>query len=522
MLDWTVETQSIGKFCGFPLIWGGFPRLNGRTDLTQENMESRAEERLESASFRDPGGSLVAHEGRIFRIINATGAADLRAFLEAPCRNQLSTEGRVVATEILTERDRAQLLETASVQALYASVSGEMVLEHEKIAFPSFPYEWAPEMLYAAAELTLELAKALLADNLGLKDATPYNVLFRGPSPVFIDVLSFERRDPGDATWLPYAQFVRTFLLPLLANKFYGVGLDQIFLSRRDGLEPEEVYRWASAAQRLRSPFLSLVSLPSWLGKRHNQDDQSVYRKKLQDPERAQFILRALLKGLSRTLAKLRPASGKHSVWSDYMTANNNYTEAHFAAKQKFVQRMVAEVAPKRVLDVGCNTGFFSSLAARAGASVVAIDYDPVVVGDVWRGARDAKLDILPLVVNLTRPSPGSGWRNAECAPFLDRARGKFDGVLMLAVVHHMLVTERIPLPEIIRLAAEITTDLAIIEFIGPADSMFMRLTRGRDELHKDLTPEVFEKTCEPYFEITSTEHQEGTSRWLYALRKRR
>jgi len=485
-------------------------------------MESRAEERLESASFRDPGGSLIAYEGRIFRIINANGAADLRAFLESPSKTRLSNEGAVVATRILSEKDRASLLEAPSLQALYDAVGGEMVLEHEKIAFPSFPYEWAPEMLYAAAELTLDLAKTLLTSNLGLKDATPYNVLFRGPSPVFIDVLSFERRDPGDATWLPYAQFVRTFLLPLLANKHYGMGLDQIFLSRRDGLEPEEVYRWASAAQRLRSPFLSLVSLPSWLGKRHNQDDHSVYRKKLQDPEKAQFILRALLKGLSGSLAKLRPVSGKRSVWSDYMTANNNYTEAHFAVKKDFVQRVVGEVAPKRVLDVGCNTGFFSSIAARAGASVVGIDYDPVVVGDVWRGARDAKLDILPLVVNLTRPSPGSGWRNAECAPFLDRARGKFDGVLMLAVIHHMLVTERIPLPEIVRLAAEITTDLAIIEFIGPEDSMFRRLTRGREELHKDLTPELFEKTCQPYFEVASMEHQEGTARWLYALRKRR
>ena len=78
-------------------------------------------------------------------------------------------------------------------------------------------------------------------DGIGLKDATPYNILFRGPDPVFIDVLSFERRNPGDPTWLPYAQFVRTFLLPLLANKYFGLGLDQILTTRRDGLEPEEV-----------------------------------------------------------------------------------------------------------------------------------------------------------------------------------------------------------------------------------------------------------------------------------------
>jgi len=144
------------------------------------------------------------------------------------------------------------------------------------------------------------------------------------------------------------------------------------------------------------------------------------------------------------------------------------------------------------------------------------------VLGDVWRNARSEKLNILPLAVNLTRPSPGTGWRNQECPSFLERARGKFDCVLMLAVIHHMLVTERVPLEDIVDLAAELTTDLLIIEFIAPQDSMFRRLTRGREELHKSLDREVFEAVCEPRFERVRTQHVEGTTRWLYLLRKRR
>src|SRR5205085_7617271 len=132
----------------------------------------------------------------------------------------------------------------------FDSRGSQLVLEHERIEFASYPYEWTAEMLHAAAALTLELAQALMDDGLGLKDATPYNILFRGPEPVFIDVLSFERREEGDATWLPYAQFVRTFVLPLLANRKLGLGLDQILTTRRDGLEPEEVYRWAGPLQR--------------------------------------------------------------------------------------------------------------------------------------------------------------------------------------------------------------------------------------------------------------------------------
>src|SRR3954471_13822093 len=120
-------------------------------------------------------------------------------------------------------------------------------------------------MLHAGGVLTLLLARTLLADGIGMKDATPYNVLFRGPQPVFIDLLSVEKRDPGDPTWLPYAQFVRTFLLPLLANKYFGIALDQILTTRRDGLEPEEVYQWLKPSQKFLPPFLSLVSMPKWL-----------------------------------------------------------------------------------------------------------------------------------------------------------------------------------------------------------------------------------------------------------------
>jgi SAM-dependent methyltransferase len=455
-------------------------------------------------------------------VVNPEGVGDLTAFLASSSGQKLMSGGSVARTRELDAAERGELLADPSVGELYRSRGGQTILEHERIDFPSFPYEWTPEMLYAAGELTLQLAQSLLDDGLGLKDATPYNILFRGPEPVFIDVLSFERRKAGDATWLPYAQFVRTFLLPLLANRAYGLGIDQILTTRRDGLEPEEVYRWSKPLERIRPPFFSLVSMPTWLGGRHQKDDRSIYRQRLMDdPEKARFILESVLKGLRRTLRRLAPAEGARSAWSDYMEVNNNYTADHFQAKQRFVGEALAEFPARSVLDVGCNTGHFSAIAARSGARVVAVDYDPVVLGTVWRQARAEKLDILPLAVNLTRPSPGTGWRNQECASFLDRARGKFDAVLMLAVIHHMLVTERVPLADIIELAAELTTNLLIIEYVSPDDSMFQRLTRGREELHRDLTPDLFESLCGRYFDLVRVQQVEGATRRLYVLRKR-
>ena len=181
----------------------------------------------------------------------------------------------------------------------------------------------------------------------------------------------------------------------------------------------------------------------------------------------------------------------------------------------------LSEFSPKNLLDVGCNTGLFSLMAAQAGARVVSIDQDPAVVGALWRKARSEHLDILPLVLSLTRPSPGVGWRNRECPSFLDRALGAFDAVLMLAVVHHMLITERIPLADIVDLAADLTTDLLVIEFIGPEDEMFRRLTRGRDALHRDVSQTNFEAACCRRFDIVRTCKLEGLARWLYFLRKK-
>ena len=483
--------------------------------------EVKAEAEPQS-SFRDPQGAVLHLGDRVLRIVDQAGLAQLRTFLASSTGQKWGGRGSLVSTTILSDSARLELLRDERVSSVYAALDGEAIVEHERIPFVSFPYEWAPEMLHVAGALTVDLALELLPESLGLKDATPLNVLFRGSQPVFVDMLSVERRDAHDPTWLPYAQFVRTFLLPLVANRHLRMPLDQIFLTRRDGLEPEEVYRWLSPRLRMSPALLSLVSMPVWLARRHKPEDDSIYRKKLmRDPERARFVLRSLLEGLRRKIDALAPGPTRSSAWTSYMESNNNYTAEHFAAKERFIDAFLAKYAPKRVLDVGCNTGHFSAMAARKGASVVALDYDPEVVGAAWRRASDEKLDILPLVVNLTRPTPALGWRNREWPSFLDRARGRFDAVFLLAVIHHMLVTERVPLAEIAELAAELTTGYLVVEFVSPEDSMFRVLVRGRDELYNYLNESVFETAFARKFEVLEKQHLPGASRILYLMRRR-
>jgi SAM-dependent methyltransferase len=473
---------------------------------------------LSVASFRDPDGFCFGWEGRILRAVTSQALAEIEPFLSSPAAKRLIAHGQLVPTRRLSRPEFDQLATSEDFQSVTRGRQVAAAFEHEKIEFPSYPYEWAPEALHAAGMLTLDLAQSCLEEGYSLKDATPYNVLLRGHAPVFIDLLSFERRNPCDPIWRPHAQFCRTFVLPLLAYRLWGVRPVEVFTSRRDGLEPAEIYQLCGPFRRLLPPFLTLVSVPTWLSGK--AAGKSLYRDRLvSDARKARFILDSLFNRLRRTLRSVRPGGIRTTAWSDYMESHS-YPEAGFKAKEDFLRNFLNEQRPARVLDVGANTGHFSAMAAKSGARVVAIDYDPACIGALWQRSCSEELDILPLAVDLSRPSAAVGWRNRECASFLARADRAFDAVLMLAVLHHLLVTERIPLEEVIELAANMTTRWLVIEFVAPQDELFKTLARGRDQLHAGLTRSVFEAACMRLFRVARSEQMPGTNRWLYLLEK--
>ena len=458
-------------------------------------------------SFRDPAGTVLRLDGRILRAVRPDSVAELEAFLATEPAREAIQAGKLVRSVRLPEEQSAAL-----------HLPSEVIFEHERIPFASYPHEWPAEMLAAAGSLTLELFRSALREGFGLKDATPYNIMFRGSQPVFVDVLSFERRLPCDATWMAYAQFVRTFLLPLAAHRHFGLAPSDGFAGKRDGLEPNALYQWAGFWKRLTPLLWSLVTVPQWLGGQATAE--SYHPKPAASPEQAEFILDHLLSSCARQLRKAAPRPRPKSVWSGYL-GQSLYSPAQLEAKERFVREALDLCAPRTVLDVGANEGRFSMLAAEHGAAVVAVDSDPAVVGTAWREARQRDLNVLPLVVDLTRPTPAIGWRNRECDSFLDRACGRFDLVMMLALLHHMLVTERVPLHEILSLAAELTRDYALIEFVAPQDPMFQRIVRGREALHSHLTFDTFEAAAAVHFELVKSLRIEGLHRCLYLFRRR-
>ena len=379
-----------------------------------------------SSTFRDPAGSVEIRSDGAYRSIRSPFDAEILAFLELPLASELVASGRLVASEIIEGGADGELL----------------VLRHPRVSFQSYPWEWAPALWLAAAELTLNLCSDLVKEGWLLKDATPLNVLFKGIEPVFVDVLSIERATPELPIWMAYGQFVRTFLLPMLAHSRLGWPL-QVTLTRRDGYEPEEIFAALSWPARLRQPALSAVTLPSLLAGKA-KGNSSLAARRVKDPDLAKQIILKTLKDLLTRMRQVTPAH-RSSTWTDYAETATHYSEDDHSRKRAFVTDALAASKPSRVLDVGCNTGVYSVLAADAGAEVVSIDTDLQTVDRLCAKLKGSGKNILPLCVDLAYPTPAVGWENSETASFLSRCSGHFDTVMMLAVIHHLLLHSQIP-----------------------------------------------------------------------------
>jgi SAM-dependent methyltransferase len=466
-------------------------------------------------SFRDPAGRLFRFDDRILRAVSTDAWAQTSAVLQGPTIQAAVEKGQWIPSTRLDDVEARAIQETSRSLANLA-----VVLEHPRVEIPTFPYEWIPEMLFDAARLTLDLSLSLVKEGAVLKDATPFNVLFRGSKPVWVDVTSVEPRNPLDPTWAAYGQFHRAFLLPLLALRDKLLTPAQIFLANREGLEPESAAALAGPLRKLGSPWLSLATLPTWFEGSAKKKGQALYQAKLlKDPAQAQFVLERVFASLIGQLNSVRPSQSSQTVWSEYVSTTHD--SSYYARREAVVNQKLLDLQPKRLLDVGANTGRYSIAAAKQGAQVVSLDLDAGALAKIYGQAKDYALPILPVLGNLAHPSPATGWRNQECAPLLERLKDQFDGVFMLAVLHHLLVTERVPMPELASLVSDLTRDWVLIEYIAPHDDLFRQIARGRDALYAHLTQEHFEGCFGEQFDITDCIETMPERRWLYLLRKR-
>jgi SAM-dependent methyltransferase len=463
-----------------------------------------------SRSFRDPDATLVEHDGRLIRAVRGHALDAFRRMLEDPVVRRWMDDGRLVRTRALPR---------VETPPQFADFDGEC-FEHERVEFVSQPAEWAPEMLAAAGTLTLKLARELLPRGWQLKDATPANVLFRHAEPVFVDLPSIVPREPGSCLWIARHQFETTFLLPLVASVEAGLPIAWTLANPVAGLSHEALAAILGARRWLKPGLWRTVALPAALAAKAAAGGGTPRGMQAASEAQARYILERSLNGLDTQLARcVARLQARSSHWHRYTTTRAHYGSADLEAKRSFVRDAIAGTRPRRTLDIGANTGEFSEIAAGQG-DVVALDIDERSVAAIWARARTQALTILPLVGNFGRPTPALGWRNREQESLLGRAAGGFDLVLMLAVVHHLRVTEGVPVAEQFDAVATITRRHLLVEYVPVGDPMFAALARGREPLYADCVRPEFEATLLQRFQI-ERRHELPNGRVLYLARKR-
>jgi hypothetical protein len=450
------------------------------------------------SSFRDPSGFLFLQEGILYRQVNPGYGEDYEHLMRSGLYESLVADGHLIRHE--------ESADTPSDGVF-------RILRPERIPFVSYPYEWCFGQLKVAAETTLEIARRALGFGMCLKDASAYNIQFRGVRPVLIDTLSFRRLVPGEP-WVAYRQFCQHFLAPLAVMAHRDVRLSQLLRVYIDGIPLDLASELLPSRTRLSFGLLTHLHLHAKSQRRHESDAAPAPSRRTM----GKYGLVALLESLQSTVRGLEWRSGEGG-WADYY-AHTNYSDEAREEKEKLVAGILSEVAPRIVWDLGANTGLYSRAAAAAGAYTIAFDYDAGAVERHYLHCVERKeTRILPLVLDLSNPSGGIGWANRERASLLER--GPADLTLALALIHHLAIGNNVPFERIAEFLAEAGRTL-VIEFVPKSDSQVQRMLATREDVFCDYTAEAFERAFGRFFRTVSRVPIRESARTLYRMERGR
>ena len=467
--------------------------------------------RPDDGSFRDPSGQVyrvVGEQGEaVVRGLRRDAAAGMAKLLAEPFFRELVDDGDVVETALLDADD--------PYGRPVLAAGWDAAVRHAAVPFVTWPYEWPFSMLRDAALLQLRLLETSVTNGWMLKDATPFNVQWRGVRPTFVDAPSFVPRDGG--YWQGYRQFCATFLTPLLLTAHLGIPFQPLLRSRLDGVPPDEAVRYFRGLRRFKRGVPSHVWFPAAAESGLRRRRRKAPASRRWSGRQPRTALLALLDNLQRLIAGLS-AGPSRSDWARYADSHS-YDDTDYGRKRDFVERHAAARRPRLTWDLGANTGVFSRIAARSSGAVVAVDGNPEAVDLLYRRLRaaggDAPRNVVPLVMDVANPSPGQGWAGRERAAF--EARGRPDLVLCLALMHHLRVSANVPLARCLEWLRSLDAAV-ILEFVGREDEMFRALVEHRREDFPDYTAERFEAEVRRRFRVVDRRQVKGGARELLLL----
>ena len=454
--------------------------------------------KVQLSSFRDPSGFLFNHDGKLYRQINQSYKEDYKLLMESGLYDKL-VDSQLMLPH--TEVNVPSLLPEKSFKIIRPSY----------ISFISYPYEWCFSQLKQAALATLDIQKIALSHEMTLKDCSAYNIQFQDGNPILIDTLSFEKYIEGQP-WKAYRQFCQHFLAPLALMSHKDIRLNQLLRIYIDGIPLNLANKLLPMRTLSMFSLLSHIHLHAKTQKHYENKEIKAKERKL---PRLSFV--GIVESLHSGINKLK-WTPEGTEWANYYT-ETNYSDVSFEEKKQIVSTFLEKINPNSVWDLGANMGQFSRLASYRGINTISFDIDPAAVEKNYLQCLEKKeKNILPLVLDLTNPTPNIGWNNQERMSLTDR--GPVDTILALALIHHLAISNNVPLPKIRDFFGSLCNHL-IIEFVPKADSQVKRLLSTREDIFDEYTQENFEDEFSKKFEILESRKVKDSSRIIYHLKKR-
>lgn len=448
-----------------------------------------------SASFRDPSGFLFSRDGVLYRQVNYRYQQEYVRLMESGLYEKLIKAGLLIPH---VEVDQMPAEQETSYK----------VIQPELVPFISYPYEWSFGQLKDAALATLSIQRRALKLGMSLKDASAYNIQFVRGKATLIDTLSFELYQEGQP-WVAYRQFCQHFLAPLALMALKDVRLNQLLRVYIDGVPLDLASGLLPWKTRFNFGLLTHIHLHAGAQKKYAGEEV-----KSRGGTMTLQAMTGLLESLTSTIKKLDWKPGG-TEWGNYYDITN-YSDAAFEHKKQLVREWTSRIQPRLAWDLGANNGVFSRVVSDAGPQVISFDIDPTAVEQNYRQVKAEKNEkLLPLLLDLTNPSPAIGWANRERDSFGER--GPADLALALAVIHHLAISNNVPLPQLADFFAK-TTKWLVIEFVPKSDSQVQKLLASREDIFPSYTREGFEAAFRERFKIHEASPVNESDRVLYLM----
>lgn len=450
--------------------------------------------KIENSSFRDRSGFLFYYENEIYRIINFSYKKQYEKFMNSELYQKLEEKNLIITH--------------SEIENLDIDCDYYKIIKPEKIPFISYPYEWSFSQLKDAALLTLRIQKAAMKYGMTLKDGSAFNIQFHNGHPIFIDTLSFEIYEEGQI-WKPYKQFCQHFLAPLALISKKDVRLNLLSKIFIDGIPIDLAAKLLPKTTFGNFGLMAHIHAHAKSQKHYEDKDAKIKQKTF-----SKRSFEGLIESLKSSIEKMA-WNEDNTEWGDYYS-DTNYTEKSFEEKKQFISLAIDQVKPKLVWDMGANTGVFSRLASTKGINTISYDIDPLAVEKNYlSSSQNSEQNILPLILDLTNPSSGIGWNHDERMSIMQR--GPADMVFALALVHHLAISNNVPLNKLAEFFSQISKFL-IIEFVPKSDSQVKRLLLTRDDIFENYDVKNFEIEFSKFFKIINSKKILDSERTIYIM----